>query len=698
MILSVVVVVFTVTIGYVIYSSYQQATEQANEFAEAQAENYGQQALRELGSGYELAENLTNTFETIQTGDDPDRDLIIDILGTTLEDNEDLVGVWGVWEPDAFDGSDEEYIGEEGHNDEGRFTPYWNRGSGEIAFEATGTGYESTESEGDWYNIPLETGEPAVIEPTNYDLQGEDVMLVSVSYPINVEGETVGVVGVDFALDNLQAMMSDIELYDSGIGMLVSHEGAIAAHEDDEQLGAPITDTFEQDSLMEQIQNGQSIRFSDERESGEEQLVAFTPVQVANVDTPWSFATAVPTDEVTAEAQQAAMQAIVIVLVSLLVLAVLIVWLARSISQPIVYLSERLKTMANLDLRAAYDQDVQKYLDRRDEIGTMTQAVQLLRSRFTEMIQSINESSEQVAASSEELTAVSDESSKASQEIANTIEDMSKRATNQSDETEKGAQNVNELGQLVQSSRGHIQELHDATYQIVEAKNQGLEAMEHLTGATSTTQSANQEVEKVIASTDESAKKITKAAGMIQEITEQTNLLALNASIEAARAGEAGKGFAVVADEIRKLAEQSNKSTEDIASVINELTEQTKMAVASMEDSKQATETQTARVHETTQVFTNVADAIEEAKETMEKIQSSSVKMEEKSDEIVTLVDQLSSIAQENAAGTQEVSASVEEQTASMEEVAASSESLAKLAENLKESVAQFQYEQERKE
>lgn len=177
---------------------------------------------------------------------------------------------------------------------------------------------------------------------------------------------------------------------------------------------------------------------------------------------------------------------------------------------------------------------------------------------------------------------------------------------------------------------------------------------------------------------------------LIADVANQTNLLALNASIEAARAGEHGRGFAVVAQEIRKLAERSRASSDQIDVILQGIGTRTAEAVESLELSMTHAQTGTVIASEAGDSFSSIVEAIRQVSGQVQEVSAASQQMSASSEEIAASLQELERIAAVSSQHSERVAASSEEQLAAMQEVASASEQLRELAGGLNVTIGRF--------
>ena len=392
-------------------------------------------------------------------------------------------------------------------------------------------------------------------------------------------------------------------------------------------------------------------------------------------------------DDVNAAIRENMMTIVIAGVIGILVLATVLFISSNYAIRIINRLKEYMHYMAEGDFSVSIPEEL---LNRKDEFGDISQSVSIMQNSVRDIIRDVLDKSQLVAAHSEELTATTYESTKVADEISKAIENIAAGASEQAKDTEQGFDATIELGDAVVNNTNRMEALNQLVEKVNTLKDEGLELVKDLVAKAEISNKSSKEIKEVINTTNNSAEQISVASEMIKSIAEQTNLLALNAAIEAARAGDAGRGFAVVADEIRKLAEQSNKFTGEISSIISGLIEQSAIAVEAVEELEDAINTQNISVDMTSNKFDGIADSIEEMKESINIVAEAGKEMVAKKEYIAEIMENLSSVSQEYAAVSEEASASVEEQTASMIEIANASEELSNIAEELNTQVEKF--------
>ncbi|WP_339227882.1 methyl-accepting chemotaxis protein [Bacillus sp. FSL K6-0972] len=381
---------------------------------------------------------------------------------------------------------------------------------------------------------------------------------------------------------------------------------------------------------------------------------------------------------------------------SIITLLIVVIAASLVLSISIGLLMTRLITKPIKDIQALFaeteqgDFTVKGTYQSKDELGLLTASFNKMVAGVRSIIETVGETSHQVASSSQELSASADESTKASEYISTTIQELAVGSDQQVESVENSRTVIKGMTEFARRISSNAEKAAATADQTALMSLEGTKAIDKVSAQMKSINETVVSLSEAFKHLTERSNEIGNITEVITSIAEQTNLLALNAAIEAARAGEQGKGFAVVADEVRKLAEQSAQSAEQITRLITIIQNDTKQTMNSVISATGEVKEGLVVVHEAGGAFQKIENSITEVVTQINDVTNLVKNLTAGTSEIETAISGVKEVAETAAGSTQTVSAATQEQLASMEEIAAASQILAQNAEELQHLIQKF--------
>ena len=421
-----------------------------------------------------------------------------------------------------------------------------------------------------WYYIPVQNGKETWMEP--YLNSNIGVYMISYVIPIEVDGESIGIIGMDIDFSEFTNTIDSLSIFDSGYGFLANDSGEVMYHKDLE-IGSNLADA---DSGLQSVVDALG------NEQTEETAVSYTyqgkdkVMYYKTLENGMKFVLTAPKTELQEKSRQLAKQIFGGAAFAMILTIIIGTVLGFTITKPITQIDGIVKQTAEFEF--ASNPANQHLYKRKDETGRMAISLHNMRKNLRQMVANIRHvytdlknTTEQLSDTTkrvremssvntdttQELAAAMEETAATMETVNTTVSDIKERATDIERYSKEGRESSVEVKERAGQLKLKTQAASEKTVQMYENVQQKTEA-------------AMEQAKAV--------EKINQFTQAILEISSQTNLLALNASIEAARAGEAGKGFAVVAGEIGTLAAQTSTTVGSINEIIAEVNQ----AVANM--------------------------------------------------------------------------------------------------------------------
>ena len=379
------------------------------------------------------------------------------------------------------------------------------------------------------------------------------------------------------------------------------------------------------------------------------------------------------------------------VLISVLIEALCIalaIFFSNKLATPIAHVTNRLATLAQGDFR--HNAALEAKISSTDEIGRMSQALDTLQHNVRQMMKQAIEAAEKITTAVAQLNESADQSATVSSQVASSMSKVADSCNEQFAEMDRTKAQIGTLEQHMSAFAGNLSQTVDAVDGTNRAAAQGATRVnEAVLQMQRIAESVSRSAE-VITVLGEESDKIGTIVDAIAAIAEQTNLLALNAAIEAARAGENGRGFAVVAEEVRKLAEQSSTSADEITALITSIQEKAQNAVEVMQEGASQAQGGTEAVDAAGRTFKEIASMVEHVASESSAMGSRVHELEQSTHSIRDSAESMNKMSRSVAAESQTVSAATQEQTAAVQQIAGASRSLNEMSQAMHAAISKF--------
>ncbi len=373
-ILVISVIIYSISLGYILVNLRQKTFDDAKELANTQAREYANLVTKNLNYDFDLSRGMGFAFQGFENIDHEEMDdFYNDILKTNIENNPNFFSTWVSWELNAIlPDYDLPY---------GRVRHTYYRENDEIVYMIDTLNLDG-DDEGSLYQQLKLNKEEALTEPYWYSYSGREedrILEVSTCIPLLINDHFAGLVGADIILDRFQEFITSIKPFDVGYMFLLSNEGTFVGHPNEDFLGENINDVesyyVENHNIIHQIQEGEFF-YHNRHDSilNDEAYVAFAPVPVGELGTPWSLGIAVPMDFIMEEANIILFNSVLAGILGLIIMLSIIYIIMRNMTKPLKETSNVLETISKGDLHNVQKMEVKT----QDELGKISKALNSL--------------------------------------------------------------------------------------------------------------------------------------------------------------------------------------------------------------------------------------------------------------------------------------------------------------------------------